>query len=77
MNNLIDNLNISQKIAILKSRKDFCLYNINEYNKVQIKLTNDLNRYLYKDGFKHFKLVDLVKSELEKNELLTLFATFN
>lgn len=61
-------LKASNKLLILKSNKDFFVYNIDNKNKViSYTLTNDLHRH-YKHGFNHFKVVnDLQKDILNES----------
>ena len=58
----INNLN---RYKILKSNKDFLLFDIDNNNNLKyFKCTNDLHRY--KKKYKYFKVISCIKNELSK-----------
>ena len=59
-------LNINQAKKIVKSKKTFFCYNLNEENSVvDFRLTDDLKRY-YNKTYKNFKLVEVLTRKSNK-----------
>ena len=63
MNNI--KLNLIQAIRLVKTNKDFLLYDLNHKNEViKYTVTNDLQRH--KNSYKHFKVLSCCNIKLKE-----------
>lgn len=58
-------VNFLDAYRINKSNKDFIVFTLDKYNKIdKYVLTDDLHRH-YKQGLNNFRVVDVIKQEIK------------